>query len=285
MDRIVSHLTIKSGSVPAGASVSLAAIDFSIWTRRRSGLRRCRGSGRGMHGAEGDPRPVRRLRLRPVRRSVQAALVEMNSCHGFLPSRGAWRPYTRGFVGTNRLAQDCPAPSRLLDRLLQLRPGAELRHRLGRDLDRLAVARVAPLACGAMDGGEFAEAGQPDLVAGGHLLGDLLESGVDRALGLTDLETAPGGHSSCQLILVDDSHVASLVLYSLRRCGLAPLTLLAVGVATVGLWSATARPIFTRVSSDAPDRSTLKPSRGLWASQRPAKKAVASSIAVAPPRK
>jgi hypothetical protein len=109
-------------------------------------------------------------------------------------------------VGGSALGSARP-PNLLLNSLLQLGAGAELRHRLRGDLHRLAGARVAPGPCRALGDGEFAEARQPDLVPLAHLLLDRPQRRIERALRLTDPEAALLGNVADQLILSYDSHM------------------------------------------------------------------------------
>jgi hypothetical protein len=74
----------------------------------------------------------------------------------------------------------------------------------------LAPVTSASLAGRALDGGEFAEAGQSHLVAAGDLLRDLLQRRLDGLLRLAVVQAAALRDSAYELILVDDSHVASV---------------------------------------------------------------------------
>lgn len=86
-----------------------------------------------------------------------------------------------------------PKKSSAVNGVLQLRAGAELRRRCT-DLHRLARLRIAAFARRGVDGREFVEAGEFDVVVGRELSGDLRDRRVHRRLPLTQLESGPLGY-------------------------------------------------------------------------------------------
>ena len=82
------------------------------------------------------------------------------------PWRGLWK---------------CRAATALaVDRLLELRSGAEARHARRRDLDRRTGLRVTALPRTTLGDVELPEAREGDLATGGELLLDRLQCGIDR---------------------------------------------------------------------------------------------------------
>ena len=67
-----------------------------------------------------------------------------------------------------------------VDRLLELRSGAEARDARCRDLDRRAGLRVATLPRTTLGDVELPEARERDLATAGELLLDCLQCGIDR---------------------------------------------------------------------------------------------------------
>src|SRR3954470_20440987 len=81
----------------------------------------------------------------------------------------------------------------LLQRGLELRPGRELRHARGGDLDGLAGARMHALAGAALGDAELAEAREVHLAATLQRVLDRLENGIDGLRRLTLAKAGLGG--------------------------------------------------------------------------------------------
>src|SRR3954452_3420778 len=109
-------------------------------------------------------------------------------------------------VRSTRALKGRAGPELALDDLLERRGGLEARDPGGGDLHGLAGLRVASLAGGALEDPELAEARQRDLVARAQLVGDLLQRGLDRFLGLVVAQARLLGDCAREVGLVDGCH-------------------------------------------------------------------------------
>src|SRR5581483_8392206 len=196
-----SASSIGVSSPPAAASPTASPRQASRASPATTSSRSERASAAGALASANSVRAASAAETAPPRavtRSTRRSAASNESCTPRKPNRTCVR--TRVAAVTRRRRGRAAAPSLSseewgrgaasraspvsVQRRLQLAAGRELRHGGGADRHLLAGARVDAHALGAPRGGELAEAGEADRVAGLERAGDGLEHRVDRGGGL-----------------------------------------------------------------------------------------------------